>query len=176
MTSTCTRGQHSKMVHPNSKQEKNTDPIISRQTSYRHLKTHHFTHPWPSGDKSHLLSLEHKHESLPTWILHKPLDQHHWPRAETKSKRNYWPIPQGKDTSSTVCYIKWKTEKYCAHEGKRWSTQDQINAVRIGKLAEKEFRIMIVKMIQNLENIMGKMQASFNTFNMVLKGIRISKH
>jgi len=48
--------------------------------------------------------------------------------------------------------------------------------VRIGKLAEKEFRIMIVKMIQNLENIMGKMQASFNTFNMVLKGIRISQH
>ena len=47
--------------------------------------------------------------------------------------------------------------------------------MEIGKLAEKDFRVMIVKMIQNLENIMGKMQASFNTFNMDLKGIRVSK-
>ena len=45
----------------------------------------------------------------------------------------------------------------------------------IGKLAEKELRVMLVKMIQNLENRMDKMQTSFNTFNMDLKGIRINK-
>ena len=38
----------------------------------------------------------------------------------------------------------------------------QINEEEIGKLPEKEFRIMIVKMIKNLENIMDKMQESIN--------------
>ena len=32
--------------------------------------------------------------------------------------------------------------------------QDQINKEEIGKLAEKEFRVMIVKMTQNLGNRM----------------------
>ena len=34
------------------------------------------------------------------------------------------------------------------------NTQVQINEEEIGKLPEKEFRIMIVKMMQNLENRM----------------------
>ena len=38
----------------------------------------------------------------------------------------------------------------------------QINEEEIGKLPEKEFRIMIVKMIKNLENKMEKTQESFN--------------
>ena len=38
----------------------------------------------------------------------------------------------------------------------------QINEEEIGKLLEKEFRIMIVKMIKNLENRMEKMQESVN--------------
>ena len=36
----------------------------------------------------------------------------------------------------------------------------QINEEEIGKLHEKEFRIMVVKMIKNLENKMEKMQES----------------
>ena len=36
-------------------------------------------------------------------------------------------------------------------------TQVQINEEKIGKLPEKEFRIMIVKIIKNLENKMEKM-------------------
>ena len=40
--------------------------------------------------------------------------------------------------------------------------EDKINEEEIGKLPEKEFRIMIVKMIKNLENRMGKMQESIN--------------
>ena len=40
--------------------------------------------------------------------------------------------------------------------------QDQINEEEIGKLPEKEFRIMIVKMIQNLRNRMEKIQETFN--------------
>ena len=39
--------------------------------------------------------------------------------------------------------------------------QVQINEEEIGKLPEKEFRIMIVKMIQNLRKTMEKMQEMF---------------
>ena len=42
------------------------------------------------------------------------------------------------------------------------NTEVQINEEEIGKLLEKEFRIMIVKMIKNLENRMEKMQESIN--------------
>ena len=40
------------------------------------------------------------------------------------------------------------------------NTEVQINEEEIGKLHEKEFRIMIVKMIKNLENKMKKVQES----------------
>ena len=39
----------------------------------------------------------------------------------------------------------------------------QINEEEIGKLPEKEFRIMIVKMIKNLENKMEQIQELINT-------------
>ena len=42
------------------------------------------------------------------------------------------------------------------------NTEVQISEEEIGKLLEKEFRIMIVKMIKNLENKMEKMQESTN--------------
>jgi len=51
------------------------------------------------------------------------------------------------------------------------NTEVQINEEEIGKLPEKEFRIMIVKMIKNLENKMEKMQESIIKD---LKEIRIS--
>ena len=40
--------------------------------------------------------------------------------------------------------------------------QDQINEDEIGNLSDKEFRVMIVKMIQNLRNRMEKIQETFN--------------
>ena len=42
------------------------------------------------------------------------------------------------------------------------NTEVQINEEEIGKLPEKEFRIMIVKMIKNLENKLEKIQESIN--------------
>ena len=42
------------------------------------------------------------------------------------------------------------------------NTKVQINEEEIGKLPEKEFRIMIVKMTKNLENKMEKKQESTN--------------
>ena len=42
------------------------------------------------------------------------------------------------------------------------NTEVQINEEEIGKLPEKEFRIMIAKMMKNLENKMENMQESIN--------------
>ena len=42
------------------------------------------------------------------------------------------------------------------------NTEVQIDEEEIGKLPEKEFRIMIIKMVKNLENKMEKMQESIN--------------
>ena len=42
------------------------------------------------------------------------------------------------------------------------NTEVQINEEEIGKLPEKEFRTVIVKMITNLENKMEKMKESIN--------------
>ena len=39
---------------------------------------------------------------------------------------------------------------------------DQTNEEEIGSLPEKEFRVIIVKMIQNLGNRMEKIQDTFN--------------
>ena len=42
------------------------------------------------------------------------------------------------------------------------NTEVQINEEEMGKLPEKEFRIMTVKMIKNLENKMEKIQEPIN--------------
>ena len=42
------------------------------------------------------------------------------------------------------------------------NTEVQINEGEIGKLPEKEFRIMIIKIIKNLETRIEKMQESIN--------------
>ena len=39
---------------------------------------------------------------------------------------------------------------------------DQTNEEEIGSLPEKEFRVMIVKMIQNFRNRMEKIQETYN--------------
>ena len=45
-------------------------------------------------------------------------------------------------------------------KGHTRNTEVQINEEEIGKLPEKEFRIVIVNLIKNLENKMEKMQES----------------
>ena len=43
-----------------------------------------------------------------------------------------------------------------------WGSQLIRGLQSIGNLSEKEFRIMIIKSVKNLENRMGKMQESMN--------------
>ena len=56
------------------------------------------------------------------------------------------------------------------------NSQDQINKEEISYLPEREFRIMIVKMLQRLENRMEKMQEAFNIVNTVTKDIEEIKN
>ena len=50
-----------------------------------------------------------------------------------------------------------KAEKYYTNEEQTRNTEVQINEEEMGKLPEKEFRIMIAKMIKKLENKMENM-------------------
>ena len=56
------------------------------------------------------------------------------------------------------------------------NSQDQINEEEISNLPEREFIIMIVKMLQRLENRMDKMQEAFNTVNSITKDIEEIKN
>ena len=56
------------------------------------------------------------------------------------------------------------------------NSQDQINEEEISHLPEREFRIMIVKMLQRLEKRMEKMQEAFSTVNTITKEIEKIKN
>ena len=60
--------------------------------------------------------------------------------------------------------IKMKKQKVMSHmKGQDKPPEKQLNEVEIGNPPEKEFRIMIVKMIQDLGKIMEKMQETRRT-------------
>ena len=91
----------------------------------------------------------------------------HWTnirRAETKSKKEFNPEDWQKETSNTISYkkIMKRQRNTIQMQEQTRNTEVQINEQEIGKLPEKEFRIMIVKKIKNLENKMEKMQESIN--------------
>ena len=50
--------------------------------------------------------------------------------------------------------------------------QVEINEEEIGKLPDKEFRVMEVKIIQSLKDSMERPQESINTFNKDLEEIK----
>ena len=83
------------------------------------------------------------------------------PTLETKRKKEFNLETWEKETSNTV-NLKKKERKERNRNATQMkeqtrNTEVQINEEEIGKLPEKEFRIMIVKMIKNLENKMEKM-------------------
>ena len=51
------------------------------------------------------------------------------------------------------------------------NSQDHINEEKITNLPEREFKIMILKMLQRLENRMEKIQETINTVNTITKDI-----
>ena len=141
------------MPHLNNKQNKNTNQIISRQD-------YHLTQPCPSEEK------QTNKEKLNTNLTLYKAYTNYWTnlrRAETERKSEF-NLLQGKnstfleawekETSNTISSKKnnsEKTEKYYTNEVQTRNTKVQINEEETGKLPEKESRIMIVKMIKNLE-------------------------
>ena len=86
-------------------------------------------------------------------------------RAETKIKKNSTLKPgkrRPQPGKSKLKKIMKKQRNTTQLKDQTRNTEVQINEEEIGKLPEKVFRIMIVKMIKNLRNKMEKMQESIN--------------
>ena len=109
------------------------------------------------------LSFSH-HQSVPSGSLHKPLSLLHQ-RADRGSKKNSSPT----ETKTKPYYgklISMQKQKVTSQmKGKDKTPEKQLNKMEIGKLLEKEFRLMIVNMIQDLGKRMKakieKMQKMF---------------
>ena len=76
-------------------------------------------------------------------------------QAKQTVRQEYSTTQQQKQKTKT-------TKKYVTDEERVKNLQDQRNEDKIDNLPEKEFRVMIVKMIQNLGNRMEKIQETFN--------------
>ena len=142
------------MSHLNNKQNKNTNPNISRQN-------YHLTQPYPSEEN------QTNKQKLSTNLTLYEAYTNHWAnlrRAETKRKKEFNLEAWEKETSNTISLKKiMKRQRNITHMKEQIrNTEVQINEEEISKLPEKEFRIMIVKMIKNLESKMEKMQESIN--------------
>ena len=92
----------------------------------------------------------------------------HWTnlrRAETKRKKEFNLLQGKKSIFLEACEkktLKKRQRNTAQIKEETRNTEVQINEEEIGKLPGKEFRIMIVKTIKNLENKMEKMQESIN--------------
>ena len=100
------------MPHLNNKQNKNTNPIISRQD-------YHHTQPCPSEEKQ-----THKQKLSTNLTLYEDYTNHctNPRRAETKRKREFNPEAWVKETSNTISLKEnnEKAEKYYTNEGTNW--------------------------------------------------------
>ena len=56
------------------------------------------------------------------------------------------------------------------------NSQDQINKQEISNILEREFRLMIVKMLQRVENKMEKMKETIDHVNTITKEIEETKN
>ena len=95
-------------------------------------------------------------------MLHKAYTNH-WTnlrQAETKKKKEFNLEGWEKETSNTVSFKRQRNTAQMKDQTR--NKKVQINEEEIGKLPQKEFRIMIVMMIKTLENKMKKMQESIN--------------
>jgi len=119
-----------------------------------------------------LLSLAHQrkrkqtNKKLNTNLTLYKANTNHWAtfrRAETKRKKVYSLEAWEKETTSTISLKEIIRQRNTTPTKEQTrNTEVQINEEEIVKLPEKEFRIMIVKMIKTLQNKMEKIQESTN--------------
>ena len=86
------------------------------------------------------------HHFLPSGSLHKPLSLLHQ-RADRRSKKH---SPTVTKTKTTLQKVNQHEKPMSQRKGQYKIPEKQLNEMEIGNLPEKEFRIMIVKMIQDL--------------------------
>ena len=96
------------------------------------------THQWAGTSPSH----QEACTSLRTNLTHQ--------RAQTRSKRSYDPTATESRAQTQKDRQNERAEKYALEEGTSKNPQEQLNEVEIGNRPEKDFRVMIVKMIQDL--------------------------
>ena len=116
-------------------------------------------------DKIQPHSPEHRHQSPPPGSLHNPLNQPYQLGADTKNNRktgttNLQPAKRRPQDNKLSKMRRQRNMQQMKEQSKK--PPDQTNEEEIGSLPEKELRVMIVKMIQNLGNRMEKIQETFN--------------
>ena len=138
------------MPYLNNKQNKNANQIISRQQ-------YHLTQPCPSEEK------QTNKQTSAQISPYKKLTQTTGPNLKGRNQKEerIQPWSLGKVDLKHNKFKKInnkKAENTTQMKQQTRNTEVQINKEEIGKLPEKVFRIMIVKMIKNLENKREKMQ------------------
>jgi len=105
--------------------------------------------PCPSEVKQ--TNKQTQHKSHPIWSLHKPLNQPQEGRHKKERKNSTLKPGKGNLKQNKLKKKKVKRQRNTAQMKEQTrNTEVQVNEEEIGKLPEKEFRIMIVKMIKTL--------------------------
>ena len=123
------------MPHLNNKQNKNINPVIIRQD-------YHLTQPCPSEEKQTNKQTKTQHKSHPILSLHKPLDQPEEGRSQKEERIQTWSLGKGdlKHNKFKIYIIKKRNTTHMKEQTR--NTEVQIYEEEIGKLPEKEFRII----------------------------------
>ena len=150
------------MPHPNSKQDKNINQSSADKITTSNRPAHQ--RKKEKTKKTNLLPPEFEHKSHHTQNSHKPLDQPY--KGRNQKKERIQPQSLGK---VDIKYSKLRKKEKKKHQRQRntaqmkeqpRNTQVEINEEGIGKLPDKEFRVMEVKMIQFHKDRMERMQES----------------
>ena len=144
------------------------DASSKQQTKQRYKPSHQQSglpphSALPIRGKTNKQTNKNSAQSHPLGSLHKPLDQSL--ESRNQKEERIQPLSLGKgDLKHNKFFKKVMKRQRNTTQMKEQArnTEVQINEEEIGKLPEREFRIMIVKMIKNLENKMEKMQESIN--------------
>ena len=136
------------MLRQNNKQNKNTNPIISRQG-------YHLTQPCPSEEKqTNKNSAQTLHYTKLTQTTGPGLESRNQKEEiiQPSSRKEFnlpWCLGQGDLKHNNLKKkIKKRQRNTAQIKEQTRNTEVQINEKEIGKLPEKQFRIMMIKMIK----------------------------
>ena len=153
------------MLHTNSKQDKNINQSSADKITTSNRPAHQRKKE-KTKTKTNFLPPECKHKSHPTQSLHKPLDQPYEDRNQKKERiqpqsLGKVEIKYNKLRKKIIIKKKKQRQRNTAQMKEQpRNTQVEINEEGIGKLPDKEFRVMEVKMTQILKDRMERMKES----------------